>query len=385
MGLFSALGAIGNAANAGVSSFVQTGQAMNQFRQAKQDREDKAAVSDAFAKAKADRQADIDSGQTDVGDLDSYYQKEAIPTIKNHFMETGDVQKANMWEKWNDQEKTKANVKKYTSLITAYRNGDTDTVLKGIKDLYNDNDYIQDGYKAKNVTIDKDKDGNQTGYTVEYEDSEGKTRKQSYTGDDMIEQALTQLDPMKAFQSHLERRDAADKVQGELMKISAQHDSKKVLQDRKFKQDIAEIDRRAEDQIRVKNATGKNSANSMQAKFAAFSQVMGGLGFSKEDIKKYAPVILGGEAKHKSAADQIQSYINVMNSKTLGNEDWNALSDDEKLKKAAEQVRKMNEIAYDGESDTGGNDGKGTGAGINTGGTGVMVSDGNGNTFTIEH
>lgn len=129
------------------------------------------------------------------------YRTEKVPAIVEHYIRTGQWEKAQAFEKFLDDEKTKAGMRQWMGAIHALNVGDADRFIDGIVGAYNS--YFADGYTAlkDQSEFNKDENGNLVSATVAFRNDEtGEVFKQTYSSvQDMLMAVIGQLSPEGAY------------------------------------------------------------------------------------------------------------------------------------------------------------------------------------------
>jgi hypothetical protein len=74
------------------------------------------------------------------------YRKEKMPAIKEHYLRTGQLDKAEAWDKYVEDERTQKAMRSWMGAVHALGVGDTDRFIDGITETYNTG--FDDGYTA---------------------------------------------------------------------------------------------------------------------------------------------------------------------------------------------------------------------------------------------
>lgn len=161
-----------------------------------------------------------------AGDFMHFYMNEAYPRLRESMLKRGDVEGAAAIDKWVRTERTQKNLDTFGRMAQAVTIGDENTVLDMAANLYNDDNYYDDGLsvvRAKS-SIRRDKDGKSTGAVIRFRDDHtGREWDQIINGEqDMYQLLLGTLDPLAAGQMQLDRARAGEAVEAERSKMAYQ-------------------------------------------------------------------------------------------------------------------------------------------------------------------
>lgn len=245
-----------------------------------------------------------------VGSLDEFYQKVAVPKIYEQYMEI-DPEKAETWMRWNEEKQVRQGQKYWSQAIGRANAGDFDGFGKYLVKAYNTRGYFDDGTEVKDWKTLKDDKGNITGAQLTFKGPDGKEFTQVVNGmEDAYRLGAFMLSPENVFNTGWSEIQAAKKAQLEMAK-----------EDRKFQRDVYRDDRKAANQSALQSqrddaalertVTGKqmDAAN----KSSAVNQKVELLkrnGFSDDWIAQNLPAILGiGEYKKAAAPEEVRRML----------------------------------------------------------------------------
>ena len=152
-----------------------------------------------------------------VGDFMSYYQKEAVPQIVEHYLKTGRPEAAQTFQSWAQDQATKAGMAAWARGVRAAAAGDESGFLDNMIEAYNSEGYFDDGYDIdrKRSKFTRDADGTVTGAVLAFRDqATGKTFERTFDDiSDIYELGTDFLSPEKVFEYGMGQIEAAAKAQ----------------------------------------------------------------------------------------------------------------------------------------------------------------------------
>lgn len=144
------------------------------------------------------------TAESQVGSvMDFFYQNEA-PRIAELYLQQGDVQKAEIWNKWikdkNVQKGFEYGVKAYQAATI----GDDEGAVKSMIKMYNHPGYFEDGRKATGYKPIKGDDGSVTGYAITIKDANGNEQILNVNkGQEMLQAIAPFVDPRSIYEQGL--------------------------------------------------------------------------------------------------------------------------------------------------------------------------------------
>lgn len=167
------------------------------------------------------------SATQQVGSFMDYYRKEAVPLVVEHYLSTGDVEKAQAFQQWAEDSAVKDGMKHWARGVHSASIGDEDGFLKAIVSSYNSTGYFEDGYsivEGKSGFI-KDQGGNITGAEITFKnDQTGETNVQKFEDvGDIYEMGVMFLSPEAVFEHGMEQLAAASEQQATLAEEERKH------------------------------------------------------------------------------------------------------------------------------------------------------------------
>jgi hypothetical protein len=139
-----------------------------------------------------------------------YFMKNAVPAISAKYLEQGDVEKAEAWDKYAKDKATQRNMETWAKMARSAQSGDFDAAANHAFELYKSYD---DGVTPLSKETVKDKDGNVTGFNVKLKvDATGETRTQFIGSREIVEMGLGALSPQGMFDAMYKRQQSADQA-----------------------------------------------------------------------------------------------------------------------------------------------------------------------------
>lgn len=136
------------------------------------------------------------------------YRRDALPPIVDHFIRTGRISEASQALEFFDQLEVRAGMQSWARAIHAYSVNDTEGMLDGLLEAYNNEAYYPDGLSAvrSGTRMVTNEDGEVIGADIALRDNAtGREFTQQIRGlDDMIAVGIGTLSPEAAFEHYLE-------------------------------------------------------------------------------------------------------------------------------------------------------------------------------------
>ncbi len=287
-----------------------------------------------------------------IDNVMNYYKQNTVPKLQQYWMENGDMDKADRFGKWIEDDNTKQGMKYGAAMLRSAQLGDADGVAENMVKLYNQPGYFQDGMSAESAQIIRDDKGNATGMKVVLKnDKTGETTDHTFNNmNDVYDLATQFAAPDKVF-SHIEQQRAqADKI-----KIS------NAQQQQKWNQTVAgkQIDqnyrleaqnnqsqlRQAENASKAKAGGSNSESAKIQARISAFKSA----GKSDDWINANMTQIVGIENKSRPVTSRMDDYIKLQ-SET--NRSFAKLSQDEQMKQALKYITEQDKMTGDMQNGT---------------------------------
>lgn len=160
---------------------------------------------------------------TTVGTFMDYYRTEAVPRIVEHYLSTGQMDKAQQFQQWADDQTVKEGMQSWARAVQSAAAGDENGFLKNIVRAYNTQGYFDDGYSivGKGSGFIKDKSGNITGAKLVFRNDEtGETETRTFEDiGDIYQMGVMFLSPEQVFEYGTKQLQAA----GEARQAEIEH------------------------------------------------------------------------------------------------------------------------------------------------------------------
>lgn len=137
------------------------------------------------------------AAEKNVAGFDSYFAKNAVPFMRDAYLQQGDVTKAQEWVKYGESQTGKDALSTMGRFMRAYLSGDHDGAVKWGSQYYNR--FIDDGVNANGGEVVKGEDGKVLGYKFKLTGKDGKEFEQTVTPEDMLNGAM-EYAPDKLFE-----------------------------------------------------------------------------------------------------------------------------------------------------------------------------------------
>lgn len=345
------LGAFMQGVQSGAQTYANIGEMMDKSKLRKQamadndqERTDKQALrqtsQDGMAAAKTNTDGQIDH-------VVDYYMKNTAPLMQQHFLETGDVAKADAFGKWINDANTQKGMKYSASALRAAQMGDADGFAENLQGAYNT--YQPDaGITITGSKVNRDDKGNATGLSLTIKGKDGKETTQDYNGmADVYKQFSTFASPDQVWKYSQDQLAAGQKATVDAAKDNREFGQK--LQLGQIDQGYKLEGQNNQSQLtRAENAekqkTGADSKVSQD--YAAKAAILRQQGYDDDYIAKNAPAMIGIENQSKPMNSRIEDYIKVQLANDLGS-GFSKLSPAEQAKQGRQAIEQI-----DAESNT---------------------------------
>lgn len=245
-----------------------------------------------------------------VGSLDEFYQKVAVPKIYEQYLEI-DPEKAEVWRNWNEQKQVQQGQNYWSKALALANAGDFDGFGKNIVKAYNTRGYFDDGTQVKDWKTLKDADGNITGAQLTFKGPDGKEYSQVINGmEDAYRMGAFMLSPENVFNTGLSEIQAAKKAQLDMAKEDMKFRRNVALEDRKevgrVNRQQVQNDAAMERTVTSKQMEAANKTAAVDAKVAALKKA----GYPDAFINEALPAMLGiGEYKKAAAPEEVRRML----------------------------------------------------------------------------
>ncbi|MBB76646.1 MAG: hypothetical protein CMJ75_19235 [Planctomycetaceae bacterium] len=243
----------------------------------------------------ADAQAEAEKS---VGGFMDYYMKTAVPKLQEHWLATGQPEKAQIMGQWMEQEDVKKGMKAWAGAVRAFQVGDREAFKTNLMAAYNQSGYYDDGYEAIGIK-DIEKDGNLLGYAITFKGPDGKEFTQEFDGDDVGKMGLYALAPDKVLEYGLEQVQAGQEARAKMAEKKMDFDA-----------DIAKETHKSNLRTQEEQAKQQMNGGSDKVREArAIAEELRSLGYDDDFIRQSMPVALGVERRGQSAADRLSETL----------------------------------------------------------------------------
>lgn len=230
---------------------------------------------------------------------DAIYKNMAV-RMKQAYIDRGDMEAADKWEKWSEEKENKATMKEWAGAYRAAQMGNFEKAADHVFELYKRYD---DGITPLSKETVKDKDGNVTGFNVKLKvEKTGEERTQFIDRKTLTEMGLSALSPPQMFELQYKRQVEADKqaaaIAADNAKSNRDFKEKVVLQDRKHDQDLEKL-------TIDKQLDAANASNKVKREVGAKVEALRSAGYSDDFINGVLPGIIGvGEYKKQTSPEE---------------------------------------------------------------------------------
>ena len=157
---------------------------------------------------------------THVADFMTYYQREAVPMIRDNYLRNGDVAKAQAFDSWARDDSSRRGQAAWARGVRAASVGDEEGFITSMIDAYNSDGYFDDGYEIqrRGSELIRDDEGNITGARLTFKDQEtGQTSTRDFNDiGDLYEFGVNFLAPENVFEYGIGQIQAAQTAQRQL-------------------------------------------------------------------------------------------------------------------------------------------------------------------------
>lgn len=264
-------------------------------------------------KSYANQDEAMKAADKDVGTFMDYYSKTVLPQYQQHWMETGQVDKAQAMDRWMESEDVKKGTKAWAGAVRAFQMGDSAGFKENLMKAYNQNGYFDDGMEATKIEdINNDK-GQLLGYAITFKGPDGKETTQSYDGDDVAKLGLQALAPDKVLEYGFDQLKQRNALQAALAKEQRGLSSDMLKIDANNQARVGQLAYAS--QLRRQENAEKVTAQGAGKKVAeanAIATALSANGMPQEMVRALYPQLLGVERASKSSRDRLDGYIDTM-------------------------------------------------------------------------
>ena len=310
------LGAFMQGVQSGASTYANITDMMDKQKLRKQqmadndqDRADKQALRQTSQDGMTAAKANTD-GQ--IVNVVNYYMKNTAPLMQQHFLETGDVAKADAFGKWINDANTQKGMRYSAAAMRSAQMGDADGFAENLQGAYNT--YQPDaGISITGSKVNRDDKGNATGMTLTMKGKDGKEFTQDYNGmEDIYKQFSGFASPDQVWKYGQDQIALAQKTRAEAAKDGREFNQKLTLGqvDQGYKlegqNNQSQLDR-ARDAEKTKSGADNKVTQNYNAQVAILKQA----GKTDAEIAALTPAMLGVTNQSKPMNSRIEDYIKV--------------------------------------------------------------------------
>lgn len=251
-----------------------------------------------------------------VGGFLDNWKKTVGPRLQQYWLKTGEIDKAQNFQKWLDDSNVQAGMKSWANMARAYQLGDRPNFLKHLNATLTQSGYYDGEVQPINATEKTNDKGQLVGYTVTFRDkTTGKESSQDFDSDDIQRMAVTSLSPTQIYEQGMNELTAARKARADAAKTKDEREwemTKMGVQQQNTleNQTNASQLRRAEKAEEKRLGIGDASKDPL-AKAKATETYLREKGYSEDYIKKNAPALAGIQNQNKPRASRIEDFIKL--------------------------------------------------------------------------
>ncbi|AEY69615.1 hypothetical protein PEp14_00026 [Erwinia phage PEp14] len=352
IGLGAFLNGVANGAK--VYSDIQDAKSKKKLRDAQmqdfeQARQDKADYRNLSTQGMADAKANTD-GQTD--NVLNYYMKNTAPKLQQHWLETGDVTKAEAFGKWIQDTNVQQGMRHSAAMMRSAMTGDADGFAKNLVAAYNQPGYFDDGFEATSANVTRDAKGNAAGMVVKLRNQRtGEETEHTFNSmEDVYKMAQAFSSPDAVFSHGMKELESAQAARSKIAEENRQWDrtvagkqldhgyrvqEKSADQDFQLQRDNNSSQlRQAEETNKARTGAGSTKMRDAQATIS----MLKANGWSDDDVKANLPSILGIENRSRPVSSRIDDYVKMMGA---NDPKFLRLSQDEQISQARAYIQKV--------------------------------------------
>lgn len=268
----------------------------------------------------------------DVDSFLDYYMGTSAPKLMQHWAETGQLDKAQAFDKFAQDADARKGMKAWAGAVRSFQLGDREGFKDNLLKAYNQKGYFEDGYTATKIDDVKNDKGQLLGYAITFKDGDGNETTQTYDGDDVAQMGLQAMAPDQVLSYGLEQLKAKQATQAQLAKESRglSNDLLKIgvqqgntLESQNNQSNL----RRLEEQEKIRQGGGTSKVSQANA----VANALRANGMAEADVRALYPQLLGVERASRSRQDRLDGYIASLSKASM---DFNDLSTAEKVAQA---------------------------------------------------
>lgn len=268
----------------------------------------------------------------DVDSFLDYYMGTSAPKLMQHWAETGQLDKAQAFDKFAQDADARKGMKAWAGAVRSFQLGDREGFKDNLLKAYNQKGYFEDGYTATKIDDVKNDKGQLLGYAITFKDGDGNETTQTYDGDDVAQMGLQAMAPDQVLAYGMEQLKAKQAAQAQLAKESRglNNDLLKIgvqqgntLESQNNQSNL----RRLEEQEKIRQGGGTSKVSQANA----VANALRANGMAEADVRALYPQLLGVERASRSRQDRLDGYIASLSKASM---DFNDLSTAEKVAQA---------------------------------------------------
>lgn len=291
--------------------------------------------------ASADTAANTDGT---VEQMSQYWNQKFAPKYYQEYLKTGDIEKANAFKNFSENQNVQQGLKYGTSFLRAVQMGDVDVARESMVKMFNQPGYFENGFTAVDSKTVKDKDGNVTGMEIQLKnDKTGEVTPFSFKSlEDAAKMVMPFTDPKNVFEHAMSQIKASTTAKADAAKEQREWD-RKVAEKGLDQQYNLERDanksllNQAEEA--AKNRDGKNSTVIRDAK--AKEEFLRSRGVPEDRIRQLATQMVGLENQGVPVTKRLDEYIKDRDENLLApdHKEWQQLTTEQKTEKAIKDLQ----------------------------------------------
>ncbi|WP_296100360.1 hypothetical protein [uncultured Agrobacterium sp.] len=163
------------------------------------------------ADAKTTFDAQVNAGTQQPGDFDQFWNKFALPKMKNTYLANGDLDNARRVQEWGETEDAKNGARLFAGALVKAQTGDGAGALADVIKAGQVKGYINNGYEVLGQEPIVTPEGANRGFRIQLRTPDGKEVTQDIQTSDLPKLIATFGNPEAAWNSQIAARAVADK------------------------------------------------------------------------------------------------------------------------------------------------------------------------------
>lgn len=285
----------------------------------------------------------VKAAESEAKPFMDYYMKVSAPRIRDTLLESGDVQGAEIWDKWISDKRVQKGVESWSKAVIAAQRNDVDGFAKNLVEAYNNEDYFGDGIRAEGYKVLK-KDGKPSGIELTVVDQKGNKTTQTFNNlEEVYQMGMQFMSPENVAQYARDQVTAAQQARAEAAKTQAEYNKEIALEDYRQQGRIQLEDRRSDNNIREQQAQQGTKGSKAVAEADAMAQALRSTGMSEEQVGQLYPQLLGVYRASQSPRDRLQAIYEGLESSRIDPE-WQRMSAEQKMQEAKKLMDAQEQI-----------------------------------------